>query len=459
MSGDLAVVEQGSLRRAWTVLAIASASTFLFVLDAGFLSVSFPSIEKNFADSDRSALAWVSIVYFVTGSPALLVGASFGDKWGRSRVFVTGLCLFALGAIATALATSVPGLIVARSIGGIGVGLLGAMSLALVLPEFPEHRRGQAIGAWGGVGALAAVLAPTCGAVIVESFGWRAPFALLGPIAFGAAMVGWRVLPKVKVAERSELDVPGLTALAAATASLAALVSLGNEWGWTSRGALALMMIVPAGLGLFGVASRRRPRAVLDRALLANRDWVAGTIGAGIQQFGFLAMFFSTPLIIVNIWDWSVVEAGIGMSVAMVVSTVVGPIGGRYADVRGDRLLIIVGAVIFAAGMFWWRLFIDETPSVFHFGVGAVLVGFGGSLCGSLTTSAALRYVEVDLMAVSSAALSTLRRLCAGIGIAIAIVLLGEAEGPELLDGARRVWAFVGLVTLAMIPPTLFLRR
>ena len=144
MSGDLAVVEQGSLRRAWTVLAIASASTFLFVLDAGFLSVSFPSIEKNFADSDRSALAWVSIVYFVTGSPALLVGASFGDKWGRSRVFVTGLCLFALGAIATALATSVPGLIVARSIGGIGVGLLGAMSLALVLPEFPEHRRGQA---------------------------------------------------------------------------------------------------------------------------------------------------------------------------------------------------------------------------------------------------------------------------------------------------------------------------
>lgn len=448
-----------SLRRAWTILAIASASTFLFVLDAGFLSVAFPSIELEFAEEERSLLGWVSIAYFVTGSPALLVGASFGDKWGRSRVFVVGLGLFAVGATATALAPSAVLLIVARALEGIGVGLLGAMSLALVLPEFPEERRGLAIGAWGGSGALAAVLAPAGGAVIVDSLGWRWAFAALVPISVLAAVLGWRMLPNTKVATRSQLDLLGLASIATMIAATATLVSLGNSWGWTSGGALVLLGLAIGAAALSYVAAQRRPGAVFDPSLLKDRNWSAGAFGAGVQQLGWLPMFFSTPLIVINLWDWSTLEAGLGMSLSMVVSTIVGPIGGRYADTYGDRLLIIVGAVIFAGGMLWWRVFLGLESSPLHFTIGAVLVGFGGALCGSLTTSAALRRIDGPRMAVASASLSTLRRVCAGIGVAIAVVLLGEAEGPALLGGARRVWVFVAVVTLAMIPPIAMLKH
>lgn len=439
------------------VLTIASASTFLFVLDAGFLSVAFPSIEDDFPNSSRATLVWVSVAYFVTGAPSLLIGAALGDRFGRSRVFVIGLVFFGLGALATAAAPGVGALIAARAVEGLGVGLLSSMSLALVLPEFPETKRGAAIGAWGGAGALAAVLAPTGGAALVESLGWRATFGLLAPIAFAAAVAGSRLLPNTGVNESKRLDLLGMAAAGTAIASAAMAVSLGNEWGWSSFGIGALAATMVTASIVFAIAARRRPGAVLDRSLASERNWLAGTTAASIQQLGFLSMFFSTPLILVNIWDWSVLEAGMGMSVAMAVSTIMGPIGGRIADERGDRSLIVIGAVISASGALWWRLFIDDVSTPLHFFVGAVMVGFGGALCGNLTTSAALRTVDSQRMAVASAMLSTSRRVFAGIGIAIAVVLLGESDGAELLAGAHRVWVFVAIVTLAMILPTLAL--
>lgn len=447
------------MRRAWLILAIASASTFLFVLDAGFLSVAFPSIEEDFATTSRATLSWVSIGYFVSGSPSILIGASLGDRFGRSRIFGIGLLLFALGAIALALAPVVGLLIAARAVQGVGAGLLASMSLAIVLPEFPPEQRGLAIGAWGAAGAFAALLAPTGGAALVESVGWRATLAVSAPVALLAAVVGWRVLPNTAVAERSRLDPLGMASAAVALAAAATLVSLGNEWGWLSSGAITLAVTIVVSASVFAIAAKRRPGAVLDRSLLGERDFVVGASAASLQQLGFLSMFFSTPLILVNIWDWSVLEAGLGMSLSMAVSMTVAPIGGRLADRSGHRRLIMIGAALFAGGMIWWRAFIGLEPTVTHFVIGAVMVGAGGALCGNLTTSAALKAIDRDRMAVASAALGTMRRVFAGIGVAIAVALLGEADGAALLAGAHRVWMFVAAVTLAMIPASMFLER
>ena len=132
---------------------MAAVSSFLFVVDSGFVGLALPKIEAEFPNMHRSLIEWVATAFMVAQASLLLVAGRLGDRYGRKKYFMVGLAVFSGGSLCTALAPSLGLIIAARVLTGAGAAFLTAGTLAIVLPMFPPSKAGEVIGYWGAVGS------------------------------------------------------------------------------------------------------------------------------------------------------------------------------------------------------------------------------------------------------------------------------------------------------------------
>lgn len=448
-------VSAQELRRAWRAFAVASASIFLFVLDAGLQSVSLPEIAETFPEATRATISWVSTGYLVAVAGLMLVAGRLGDAFGRKRVFQAGMLVLFAGSLASGLAPSIGLLIVSRMVQGIGGALISATGLTLVLGDIPAHRRAFAVGIWGSIGSVAAVLGPTVGAEIVDASGWRFALASIAPIAFGTFLVGRRLLREsADTNAPRRLDAPSVVLATFGIGAIALGLSQSRLWGWSDAKTLAALGLGVAALAVFLDRSRRHANPLLGLHLLRVPGYVGPTFSAALQQLGFFSWFFSTSFVLSEIWGWSVRETGQAISISFVFSAITGWLGGKAGARFGMFLPTAVGAVVAAAGPLYWAFAFDAEPSFWAVYLpGAALFGLGGGACGILTTGMALRAVGPDDQGMAYAAHQTARRMASSFGLALMATLLGEATGADLLGGARNVWLLSAAAHLTMIIP------
>ena len=430
--------------RAWAALLVGSATVVLVILDAGFMALAFPEIEDEFADTSRATLGWALSGYFIALATLMLPAGWLADRTGRRRVFFAGLGVFALGAACTALSTTPVLLIGSRVVQGAGAAALTPVSLAMVLPVFPAARRATAVGAWAVAGASAGVVAPTLGALLVETAGWRAPFLTFAPITLVAWLVGRRVLePDTARSPDRAVDLVGVVLTTVAVASGALAVSQGDEWGWTSPATLAAIGVVVVTGPLLFRRARHDPDAVLDVEVFSVRSFSTSTVVSVLSQAGFFAFFFSLPLLLIDVWGWSTLEAGLALAFNQAVSAVVGLPAGRRADRRGPVGVIVVGGVIAAVGYGWLALGVDEEPALSTLLVPTlILAGAGSMMVGGTISAAAFRDVDDDRLGRASAAHYVTRRLGSAVGAIVAVAVLGDRLGVDALPSFRTIWLF-----------------
>jgi EmrB/QacA subfamily drug resistance transporter len=442
-------------RRAWTALCVAAASIFLFVLDSGLLSIALPSIEREFSQTPRSIVAWTATGFLVTLASLLLIGGRLSDAYGRKRLYLFGVLLFGFGSLCTSLAPTVSLLISSRVIGGAGAAFLTSSALALVMPEFPLEKRGMMIGAWGSLGSTAAIVAPTGGALLTEHVSWRLPFGLVAPIAVAIYVTGRRVLIEHDDASAcSAIDPVGIVIGPLALGLFVLGLSQGTRWGW---GSPATLIAIVGGAVLLVAFVRRCAHVahpLLDLSILHFPQFKLNIIGSGLQQVGFFAWYVTTPLILKTVWGWSTFETGVGMALGQVAASISAPLGGRWSDRVGTTRPIVVSAAVAAAGPMWFAVAASPSPRfITVFLPASILMGAGGGICGTLTTSAALYDLPGGTLGAANSVNQLIRRVCGTIGVALAVALLGETEGIALLAPARRVWVMVSLAHLAMCVP------
>jgi EmrB/QacA subfamily drug resistance transporter len=442
-------------RRAWTALSVAAASIFLFVLDSGLLSIALPSIEREFSQTPRSIIAWTATGFLVTLASLLLIGGRLSDARGRKRMYLFGVLLFGFGSLCTSLAPTVPLLIASRVIGGAGAAFLTSSALALVIPEFPLEKRGMMIGAWGSLGSTAAIVAPTGGALLTENISWRLPFGLMAPLTLVIYVLGRRVLhEQVDRTATGAIDPVGVVIGPLSLGTVVLGLSQGTRWGWGSPSTLVALI---GGLVLLVVFLRRCLRVanpLLDLSIFGFEQFRLNIVGSGLQQIGFFAWYVTTPLILNTVWGWSTIKTGIGMALGQVASSFSAPIGGRWSDRVGTTQPIVVSAVVAAAGPMWFAVMASPQEHFMTvFLPASLLMGAGGGICGTLTTSAALYDLPSGRLGAANSVNQLVRRVSGTIGVALAVALLGEAKGVGLLTPARRVWVMVSLAHLAMCLP------
>ena len=161
-------------------------------IDGTVVNVALPALQ-NALQASISDVQWVVESYALMLAALLLVGGSLGDIFGRRKVYISGVAVFAAASAWCGLARNIDMLIWARSIQGIGAALLVPGSLALITASFPEETRGQAIGTWSGFSAITAAIGPVVGGWLIEHSSWRWVFFLNLPLALAVILLSGKV--------------------------------------------------------------------------------------------------------------------------------------------------------------------------------------------------------------------------------------------------------------------------
>ena len=179
------------------VLAVAVLGSGLAFLDGTVVNVALPEIGKDF-DATTSSLQWILNGYLLTLASLILLGGSLGDRLGRRRIFELGVGLFTAASLLCAVAPSVNLLIGARLLQGVGGALLTPRSLAMIEASFRPGDRARAIGAWSGLGGVAAALGPLLGGYLIGAVSWRAIFLINLPIGIFVVLASRRHVPETR---------------------------------------------------------------------------------------------------------------------------------------------------------------------------------------------------------------------------------------------------------------------
>jgi EmrB/QacA subfamily drug resistance transporter len=333
----------------WTLIASILASSLSFV-DGSVVNVALPAIGADL-QAHASGLQWIVNAYLLPLSALLLLGGAAGDKFGRRRLFLAGIALFALASALCAFAPSLPLLLAGRALQGIASAMLMPNSLALLGTAFAGEGRGKAIGTWAAAGAVAGAIGPLLGGWLVEWAGWRTIFLVNLPIAGGALWLGWRHVAESREETSAPLDWLGVASatlgLGAVTWGLTMVSGGGGRTmaGWTAT-ALGL-----AGLAAFvAVEAKRGERAMMPLALFGTASFAGLTILTFFLYAALGGLFVMLPYVLIELRGYSPVEAGAALLPLPLVIGLGSRAMGAVAARTGPRLPLTLGPLIVAGG-------------------------------------------------------------------------------------------------------------
>jgi EmrB/QacA subfamily drug resistance transporter len=433
-------------------LAIAGLAAMATYLDTTILFVAFPGITASFQDSSTSILSWVLNAYTITFAALLVPAGKLADRLGQRLAFLVGSATFSVASLACGLAPSVGFLIFARVVQGAGAAILVPASLALVMAAYPRDKLPHVIAIWGAIGALSAALGPSLGALIINSFGWRWAFFINLPVGVVTIATGVRYLRESKDSTvRIPSPVGVILLIMAAGTLLYGLVESDNV-GWVSVRTITVLVVGIVLLAAFVAHQRHTDSPTLDPELFTLQNFRWGNLAMLSFNVSFTAMFFGLILFLVNVWDWSILKAGLAVAPGPALAAILAARFGKLAGQIGQRPLVIAGGIMAAASGIYRVLFLDENVNyLVDFAVPLALSAFAIGLVFPQVTSVALQAVPASRVGVGGATTQAVRQFGGSLGVALTITLLGAAtETLDLVAGFNRIWWLVvvgGIVT------------
>jgi EmrB/QacA subfamily drug resistance transporter len=433
--------------RKWWTLGAMCFALFMIMLDNTVVNVALPSIQRDLGAS-ISGLEWTINGYTLSFAVLLATGGRLGDIFGRRRMFLFGVVIFALSSATAGLAAGETDLVISRVVQGVGAALMMPGTLSIITDAFPAHERGKAMGTWAGVSALALAVGPVLGGFLTEHVSWRAIFYLNIPVAIGAVTATlFAVRESRDTTVGREVDYLGVATLTAALTALVLALVEGNAWGWGSPAIVALLAVsIAAGLAFVAVENRVKAPMVEFR-FFADRNFLGAVVVALIITFAMMGVFFFLALYMQDILRYSPLEAGIRFLPSTLMIVGVAPVSGRLADRFGPRWLIVAGLLILTASLYSFTgiavdsSYLDLLP-------GFMLLGIGVAMTMSPMTSAAMNAVAVEKAGIASGVLSMFRMVGGSLGIAVTGAIFQGAAGSSFETASPQ--QFVGGLSNAM---------
>jgi EmrB/QacA subfamily drug resistance transporter len=404
--------------RKWWTLGAMCFALFMIMLDNTVVNVALPSIQKDLGAS-ISGLEWTITGYTLSFAVLLATGGRLGDIFGRRRMFLTGVVIFALSSATAGFAVNETALVLSRVVQGVGAALMMPGTLSIITDAFPPEERGKAMGTWAGVSALALAVGPVLGGFLTEHVSWRAIFYVNIPVAVGAIIATlFAVRESRDTSVGREVDYAGVAVLTVGLTSLVLALVEGNSWGWGSTEVIALLAAAAVSLPVFVWVENRVKAPMVQFDLLSDRNFLGAVVVAMIISFAMLGVFFFLALYMQDILGYTPLEAGVRFLPSTLMIVGVAPVAGRLSDRFGPRWLIAIGLVIVAASLFSFsRIAVDST--YLDLLPGFMLLGIGIAMTMSPMTSAAMNAVPVQKAGIASGVLSMFRMVGGSLGVAV----------------------------------------
>ena len=361
-------------RGKWVLFAAVLGSG-IAMIDGTVVNIALPTLGKALG-ADFAALQWTVNGYTLTLASFILLGGSFGDRFGRRKVFLIGVTWFGVASLICGSAQNVDQLILARMLQGVGGALLTPGSLALISASFRREDHGRAIGAWSGLGGIASALGPLLGGVLVQ-ISWRLVFLINLPLCALVVGVSMRHVPESRDDEMDpRIDYTGAALGAAGLAGITfALVDAG-EHGFSAAVAISTAIGL-LGMAAFILTERRSTHPMVPLDIFRSRQFSAANLVTFAVYAALGGLFFLLVVDLQVVAGFSPLEAGLSLLPITLLMLALSSRTGAWSDRTGPRAWMSIGPMVCAAGsLLMLRIgpgstyVADVFPAVLVFGLG-----------------------------------------------------------------------------------------
>jgi EmrB/QacA subfamily drug resistance transporter len=438
----------------WFVVATVCIGAFMGQLDASIVTVALPTLQRAFGTT-LAGVEWVALAYLIVLVAFVAPIGRLADMAGRKMLYLLGFALFVLGSAACALAPTLLTLDAARVGQAIGAAMLQANSVALIAHAVPRPQLGRALGVQAAAQAVGLALGPSAGGALLQVGDWRTIFWINVPIGIVALALGWLLLPRSRdLQDATPFDKIGTALfLPAIACTLGALSSAGA----IQNGNVTTVALMALGAVAFGAAfvvwERRTPFPIVDFALLADRSFSLGLVGALLSYAAMFGTLFIVPFFLARALGVGPGASGLQLSALPVALGLTAPLAGYLADRFGLRRLTTAGMTITVAGLLLLAFGRDA------FGLRVIALGVIGVGFGAFTpanNAAIMGAAPLRRAGSAGGVLNLTRGLGTSIGVALsgsvyAFVQLHAARASAELDFVVTVFTLAGLAALAAL--------
>ena len=441
----------------WLVTAAISIGTLMGTIDASIVNVALPDIQASFGVAITEA-TWVTTAYLISLVVILPLTGWLGAVGGRKRVYQVGLIVFTGASVLAGVASSLPALIAARVLQGLGAGVLGPTEQSILRETFPEKEQGLASGLYGMVVLLGPTIGPLLGGWITDSYAWRWIFFInlpVGLLASGMVALIIRDAPRMRTTQIG-FDFVGIGLMAAGLSSLVVVLEQGNRWDWFDSPLVwGLSLAAGSSLLLFVLWELFWTDApAVDLRILGRRTFAAAWASIGVVGFGLIGGLVLQSLFLQQALGYTAMQTGLRFLPRGLITMVMTPVAGIVTGLIGPRFVVGPGMVLAAWVMFLMsRWTLDAGPAQILFPM--QVLGFALSLLIVPLFASGLNAVERTKATGAAGLMNLMFQLGGTFGTAILATMLergttlfharlaehGRPDSPAWTEAVRQVTA------------------
>lgn len=414
----------------------AYLGTFLASLDISIVNVALPTLQQAL-NTDMAGLQWVINAYAIALSALMLSAGPLGDRYGHRRMWLLSVATFTLGSLLCACAGNLATLVAGRAVQGIAGALLIPAAMPILSHAFPDARqRARAIGGWSAFSALALVLGPLLGGVLVQRVGWPSIFLINLPLGLLVLALGAWGIPERRHPQHAALDPAGqlLSVVALGTLSYG-LIAIGAH-GLLAPVTLLALGVAAAGLILFGIVERRVARPLLPLDLFADRRFGMFNLASFVLGFTAYASLFFLSLFFQQAQGHNAALAGSQLAPQFLLMGAVSLLFGRLVAHLGLHAALVLGYALAGAALCAMATFEPATSHAYSSAV-LVLLGIGMGLAVPAIGMAVMASAPVERAGIASATMNALRQAGMSLGIALLGSLMGQRAVQQFAASAQ----------------------